>query len=89
MAAIPATVAAAAMPPVTGALSKECVKRTGLSVLPDMSDEDNNDVGIVSVLRADKEEMGIVSVVEGKLVISVTATIAKVVIVKVATGILN
>jgi hypothetical protein len=33
--------------------------------------------------------MGIVFVVEGKLVISVIATIAKVVIVKVATGILN
>jgi hypothetical protein len=60
-----------------------------LSVLPDISDEDSNDVGIGSVLRADKEAMGIVSVVEGKLVISVIATIAKVVIVKVATGILN
>jgi hypothetical protein len=51
MAAIPASVAAAAMPPVTGALSKECVKGTGLSVLPDMSDEDSNDVGIGSVLE--------------------------------------
>jgi hypothetical protein len=60
-----------------------------LSVLPDISDEDSNDVGIGSVLRADKEAMGIVSVVEGKLVINVIATIAKVVIVKVATGILN
>jgi hypothetical protein len=54
-----------------------------------MSDEDSDAVGIGSVLRADKEDMGIVSVVEGKLVISVIATIAKVVIVKVATGILN
>jgi hypothetical protein len=54
-----------------------------------MSDEDSNAVGIGGVLRADKEDMGIVSVVEGKLVISVIATIAKVVIVKVATGILN
>jgi hypothetical protein len=89
IAVTPTNVTAAAIPPVSDALSEECVNDVGIKVYAVSSNGDSRD-GFVIVFGVDTDKMRILSVLEDKVVKNVVATSSEVdVINEGATGVVD